>query len=419
MTNYQLKKQSQSAKNKKYKLSNDFFKFEKKYNLNFFLNSQKKNKWFFRNGNRVYIYGPEGNKFFLKNENKLNPINKNLFLSLGKKKQIPIIMNFYEDKKHEPLKKKHLSFINQKKNLDFLLYLENSIDEYLEKILDKKINLIEEISKLIIKTHTSLFKSINLNDKDLSELYFYKDYYTMGMYLPKNELIKYYNNFKFLKSEKKFINIYKKYIKIKNSNNDKTDIYEISNFYNYSIAGSTNIAKALSYILSLVLENYKNIDKFKIKNKYISIETLSSFLVYEFYRFIPLLNNQLTSPFIYRKINKNIFYKNKIFLKKNENLWFFNLINFFDPKIYKSPYTFNPFRWKNKKLKLPYNIFGVGSHSCCGAYFAEKWLQSLLKKFLLKYKITYHESFTYKKYNKSIDNIFKTILYVKIDKKKL
>ena len=55
MTNYQLKKQSHSDKNKKYKLSNDFFKFEKKYNLNFFLNSQKKNKWFFRNGNKVYI----------------------------------------------------------------------------------------------------------------------------------------------------------------------------------------------------------------------------------------------------------------------------------------------------------------------------------------------------------------------------
>ena len=47
-------------------------------------------------------------------------------------------MNFYEDKKHKLLKKKHLSFINQKKNLDFLLYLENSIDKYLEKILDKK-----------------------------------------------------------------------------------------------------------------------------------------------------------------------------------------------------------------------------------------------------------------------------------------
>lgn len=42
MTNYQLKKQSHSAKNKKYKLSNDFFKFEKKYNLNFFLKSKKK-----------------------------------------------------------------------------------------------------------------------------------------------------------------------------------------------------------------------------------------------------------------------------------------------------------------------------------------------------------------------------------------
>ena len=137
MTNYQLKKQSYSAKNRKYRLSNDFFKFEKKFNLNFFLNSKKKkNKWFFRNGNKVYIYGLKGNKFFLKNENKLNPINKNLFISLGKKKQIPIIMNFYEDIKHKSLKKKHLSFINQKKNLDFLFHLENSIDEYLEKIIN-------------------------------------------------------------------------------------------------------------------------------------------------------------------------------------------------------------------------------------------------------------------------------------------
>jgi len=416
MSNYQLKKKSQSAKNKKYKLSNDFFKFETKYNLNLFLNSQKKNKWFFRNGNKVYIYGPKGHKFFLKNENKLNPINKNLFISLGKKKQIPIIMNFYEDIKHKSLKKKHLSVINQKKNLDFLLHLENSIDEYLEKILNKKINLIEEISKLIIKTHTSLFQSINLNDKDLSELYFYKDYYTMGMYLPKKKLIKYYENKKFLKSEKKFINIYKKNTKIKNSNNYKTDLYEISNFYNYTIAGSTNIAKALSYILSLILENYKNIEKLIIKKKDMSVEKLSSYLVYEFYRFIPLVNNQLISPFLYREINKDIFYKNKIFLKRNENLWFFNSINFFDPNIYKSPYSFNPFRWKNKKLKLPYNIFGAGSHYCCGSYFAEKWLQSLLKKILLNYKITYHESLKYKKYNQSIENIFKTILYVKIDK---
>ena len=325
-------------------------------------------------------------------------------------------MNFYENSKHKPIKKKHLSFINQKKNLDFLLFLENSIDEYLEKILDKKINLIEEVSKLVIKTHTRLFQSINLNDKDLSELYFYKDYYTMGMYLPKNQLIKYYDNLKFLKSEKKFINIYKKNKKIKNSNNYKTDLYEISNFYNYSIAGSTNIAKALAYILSLVLENYKNIEKLIIKNKDMSVEKLSSYLVYEFYRFIPLVNNQLISPFLYREINKDIFYKNKIFLKRNENVWFFNSINFFDPNIYKSPYSFNPFRWKNKKLKLPYNIFGAGSHYCCGSYFAEKWLQSLLKKLLLNYKITYHEGLKYKKYNHGIDNIFKTILYVKIDK---
>ena len=241
----------------------------------------------------------------------------------------------------------------------------------------------------------------------------------MGMYLPKNELIKYYKNQKFLKSEKKFISIYKKNKNIKNFNDDKTDIYKISNFYNYSIAGSTNIAKALSYILSLIFENYRNIENFKIKNKDTSIETLSSYLVYEFYRFIPLVNNQLTSPFLYREINKDIFYKNQTFLKRNENLWFFNTINFFDPNIYKFPYTFNPFRWKNNKLKLPYNIFGVGSHFCCGAYFAEKWLKSLLKKFLLNYKITYYESLKYKKYNRSIDNIFKTILYVKINKKEL
>ncbi len=418
MKKYKFKDLPYSLKNEKYKLSNDFFNFEKKYNLNFFLNSKKRNKWFLRSGNKVYIYGSKGSKFFLKNENNFNPINKDFFISLGKKKQIPIIMNFYEDKKHNKLKKKHLFFINEKKNLDFLLHLEKSIDEYLEKILDKKINLIEEISKLIIKTHTSLFHSIDLNDKDLSELFFYKDYYTMGMYLPKNELIKYYDNLKFLKSEKKFINIYKKNKNIKNSNKNKIDIYEISNFYNYSIAGSTNIAKALSYILCLIFENYKNIEKLKIKNKDISIEKLTLYLVYEFYRFIPLVNNQLISPFLYRKINKNIFYRNKIFLKKNENLWFFNLIKFFDPKIYSSPYKFNPFRWKNKKLKLPYNIFGAGSHSCCGTYFAEKWLQSLLRKFLLNYKITYNECLKYKKYNQNVDNIYKSILYVKIDKKK-
>ena len=42
MTDYQLKEHSHSIKNKKYKLSSDFFNFEKKYNLNFFLNSKKK-----------------------------------------------------------------------------------------------------------------------------------------------------------------------------------------------------------------------------------------------------------------------------------------------------------------------------------------------------------------------------------------
>lgn len=322
-------------------------------------------------------------------------------------------MNFYEDIKHKPLKKKHLSFINQKKNLDFLLYLENSIDEYLEKILDKKINLIEEISKLIIKTHTSLFQSINLNDKDLSELYFYKDYYTMGMYLPKNELIKYYDNLKFLKSEKKFTNIYKKN---KNLNN-KIDIYEISNFYNYTIAGSTNIAKALSYILSLIIENFENIEALKNKDKFISVETLSKYLIYEFYRFISIVNNQMISPFIYRVAREDIYYKNKIFIKKKENLWYFNTLDYFDSKYFKAPLVFNPFRWKDKNLKLPYKTFGIGKHTCCGTYFADKWLNLLLKKILTSCEIKKGSKLLNKQYNPKVKKVLKSFFLLQIVKK--
>ena len=417
-----LKKNVKLIKKKKYRLSNDYFLFNKKYNIDFFLNSKKKGEWFFRSKNKTFIYGSKGNSFFLNNEKKLNPINKDLFLKIAKKKRIPIIMNFYEDKKHKTLKKKHFLSIKKRRNKDFLFFLEKNIDQYFSNIPKRKINLIEEISKLIIKTHTILFQSIYLNNKELADLYFYKDYYTMGMYLPKNNLIKYYKYDKFLKVEKKFFNFYKKKLmqnklKIK-LKNQRIDLYEISNFYNYTIAGSTNIAKALSYILCLIVENYHSIDHFKKKNKSISTETLSTYIINEFYRFIPIVNNQMTSPFLYRQAKEDIFYNNKILIKKNEYLWFFNTLEYFDPKIFKLPHIFDPLRWKNKKLILPYKTFGVGTHACCGTFFADKWLHLLLVNFLRKVEIQKSPILLHKQYNPNVKKIFKSYLNVKISKKK-
>ena len=82
----------------------------------------------------------------------------------------------------------------------------------------------------------------------------------------------------------------------------------------------------MSYILILIIENYgsvKNLKKISINNE-INIDELTDYIINEYYRLIPILNNQITSAFLVRKANKN-FKLGRYSVNTNDNIFFFIL----------------------------------------------------------------------------------------------
>ena len=394
---------------KKFVFSKNFNLLPFNINLNKILKKNKKT-YLIKKKKAFFLFNHKGKNLFCLHEKfkNIETINKNYFLDKSKQGKIPIIMNHYGDS-HELLKKEHLKNIN-KYLKKYSSFFNKRANIFFNNIQNKKIDLIQEISKFIIYQQSNFFLKIKLNKNVLSKLFYFKDYFTLGLYINSKNLNKFYSNKKYLNSLKVFHNIYSYYT------NKKKNYSNINKFYNYSIAGSTNIAKSVSYILILIIENYgsvKNLKKISINNE-INIDELTDYIINEYYRLIPILNNQITSAFLVRKANKN-FKLGRYSVNTNDNIFFFHTLKILRTKK-TTPYNiFDVFRWHKSKLQKPIDTFGVGKHFCCGYLLANMYIKKIIKIILINYNCS---SFEYKEmpYNHSFKMIKKLTVKVKLNK---
>ena len=378
------------------KFSQDFWKihFDDYQIKGLDLDSQSHSGYFSDGPNVHVLSGDIGKRIFLKNERFLKPINTNLFKSFANEHQYPIIMNFIEGDYHLLFKKDLHSFINENLSsfndllsIEVLSFWDNLNKSY------KTVDLFDEITELVVKQQFLFFFNYTLSKEDLQLFSFYEDYFTFGLYLDNlTELEKYYSFDKFEKAKKKydlmFQNILEKnqpsrfsefYNTMTGNNYDIN--YVFSQFYNISIAGSTNIAKSFIYLLCLCedenLNDTSNNSNLSEKETYV----LSGKLLAELYRLLPYVYNQVVPPFIIREAFEKFRINDEIEVRKGDKIYYYHLLQNISDKL-NSPLEFNPFRTDNDHKGKSSLVFGAGLHRCCGASLTDLWLHHILVGYL-------------------------------------
>ena len=346
--------------------------------------------------NKHVLFGKKGKALFNKNEDFFIPHNYNVFKEIAQGLSLPTIMNFYDREIHLVEKRKSELLLTS----NSLTGLFESIEEDTNKIwLDiynssQEICLFDEITKYIIKVQAKYFFNYKASLKEINQLVYFEDYFTLGLYIyPKTKLKNYFSYGDFVESKNIFNEIYNN-IKSKNSLNgsiksrfnfeyeflSEDNIY--NQFYNFITAGSANISKSLIYLLCFIQEN--NYDKVVIK-KFNSNNELYSFagkLLNEFYRLIPFIENQVVGPYIYRRCHEDFLISEINHIKKGDEVFYYNTLSNIDSSIFENPLVFNPFR-ENLELKgKSSTTYGAGVHRCSGAFLADLWLHHLVVGYL-------------------------------------
>ena len=413
------------------KFSHNFWKIHiDDYHINGLdLNSQS-HRGYFSDGPNIHVLcGDIGKRIFLKNERFLKPINTTLFKSFATKHQYPIIMNFIEGDYHLRFKKDLHSFLNENlSSFNDLLSIEASSfwDNFNKS--SKIIDLFDEITDFVVKQQFLFFFNYTLSKEDLQLFSFYEDYFTFGLYLDKlTELEKYYSFDKFEIAKKKydllFQNILEKdqpslFSEFHNTmiGNNYDINYVFSQFYNISIAGSTNIAKSFIYLLCFCedgnLNDTTQISNHSEKETYI----LSGKLLAELFRLLPYVYNQVVPPFIIREAFQNFSINDEIEVRKGDKIYYYHLLQNITDKL-NSPLEFNPFRTDNDHKGKSSLVFGAGLHRCCGASLTDLWLHHLLVGYLKSGVILKSEKgLQQRTYNPDFEEIKKVSYMVKPSK---
>lgn len=383
--------------NKELKFSDDFWKthFENCQFNGLNLESLPKEGYFSDGPNTHILCGTFGKRIFLTNEPFLKPINTKLFVFFAKKHHYPIIMNFIEGDFHLRFKKDLDNYILNKSNRTFHEYLSINVSSFWENIKNSSniIDLFDEIIAYVIKQQFLFFFNYHLDKKQLKLFSFYEDYFTFGLYIDKlPELEKYYSFDKFQIAKREYDLLFNNILNNNTPtffsgflNNMKDNNYELpyilSQFYNISIAGSTNIAKSFIYLLCFCEEANLNDTIFKTSLSEKENHILTGKLLAELYRLLPYVYNQVVPPFIIREASEDFKINEDIKVKKGDKIYYYHLLQNIADYIY-SPIEFNPFRTDNDYKGKSSPVFGAGLHRCCGASLTDTWLHHLLVGYL-------------------------------------
>jgi len=359
------------------------------------INCASKDKWFHIDGNSLFLLNDKGINFFKRNEQFLQPYKIREFHILNETGRFPTIMNYYDTRFHKDIKREYFQVLSKKKLSSFMPKISLIIEKWFSLKSDLEINLFLEINKLIIDAQMQVFFNLKLNECQLDLLSFYEDHYTLGIYIDnERKKIEHFKNERFIKAEilfkeiftsnnfeKTIYNDFKNEIK-KNSTYNTID--DFSHFYNFSVAGSTNIAKTFYLLISTlsdeIIKKGKNLYN---ENNVGLFHTLISNIILEVYRVFPI------SPYLIREVILDFALTDRIRIKKGTILIVMHTLNHFNADLFKEPLEINALRWEIESERINKNKiqnFGLGAHKCLGNNLSDLWIFLLLEYFLKNYK---------------------------------
>lgn len=375
------------------------------------------------------FFGSEGKRLFLSNEQKLTPFNASKFNLFARKHNFPIIMNFVEDDFHLKFKKDFDRIISNNIK-SFSTYLSVEIQKYwkAKEYKSNAIDIFDDLLEFIIEKQLLFYFDYKATKEDLTKFSFYEDYFAFGLYINDLAFLEKYYSFEKMQNVKdhfdsffykmlhsNYNSIFYQFLNNLKDNNYSKD-FILSQFYNISIAGTTNIAKAFVYILNFCED--QNLDCFSKNHKLSENEIyhLSGKLIVELYRLLPYIDNQIVSPYIFREVANNFNINEHVTVKKGDKIYYYHLLQNISDNI-DSPLEFNPFRTQNDYKGKSSSVFGAGLHRCCGASLTDTWLHYLLVEYLKSGLVLKSENgLQYTTYNPDFEEIKKVSYMVKPSK---
>lgn len=372
------------------------------------------------------FFGSEGKRLFLSNEQKLTPFNASKFNLFARKHNFPIIMNFVEDDFHLKFKKDFDRIISN--NLkSFSSFLAVEIQKYwkAKEYKSNAIDVFDDLLEFIIEKQLLFYFDYNATKEDLTKFSFYEDYFAFGLYINNIAFLDKYYSFEKMQNVKDHFDsfFYKMLQSNSNSifhqffNNMKDDNYSkdfiLSQFYNISIAGTTNIAKAFVYILNFCEDQNLNCFSKNHKLSENEIYQLSGKLIAELYRLLPYIDNQIVAPYIFREALNDIYINDQLQVSKGDKIYYYHLLQNITDYM-DSPLEFNPFRIDSNYKGKSSPVFGAGLHRCCGSSLTDTWLHHLLVEYLKSDIVLKSENgLQYTTYNPDFEEIKKICYIVK------
>lgn len=299
----------------------------------------------------------------------LEPINRDYFAGLHAKGDLPLIMNYYRAAQHGPIKREHLSRTRQHMGDDFVRRMYVHAQGTFESLVrEDEVDLVMALTQSVIDFHLREFLSLEIHRELLHSLACFEDHFTMGLYLRPEALDLYYGAASFRPHRDAFHSLVKQWRDKPSETGPESDFLPVDLVYNFSLAGSTNVAKGFVYGLQLLMEQGQDREP-----------PCAEAILLELLRFLPLVDNHVVPCFVVRCPTR----KARAWLAEagygdtGGHVYVFNALQHADPQRFPNPGHFDPWRWPDTSSASNLMTFGVGAHACCGSRLAETWLRTL------------------------------------------
>ncbi len=314
----------------------------------------------------------------------LEPINRDYFTGRHAQGELPLIMNYYRAVPHGPIKREHLAHTRQRMGDDFLRRMSAHVQGYFESLASgDQVDLVLTLTESVIEFHLREFLGLQASRDVIRSLAYFEDHFTMGLYLGPEELDAYYDAASFVPHREAFHSLVHQWLDLSTSLGSDTGFTPTDFVYNFSAAGSTNVAKAFVYGLQLMMEHGQ-------EEGQACAPVGAEAMLCELLRFLPLVDNQVVPCFVARRPSE----RGRAWLAQagfgdiDGNVYVFHALHNADPQRFSNPERFDPRRWRDPSLASSHLMtFGVGSHACCGRKLAEAWLRTLFHVWQSRFRL--------------------------------
>lgn len=309
----------------------------------------------------------------------LESVNQNYFAGLHAKGELPLIMNYYRAAPHGLIKREHLAHTRQHMGGNFVRRMYAHVEGTFESLAGEDgVDLISELTQSVIDFNLREFLGLEVPAESLHALACFEDQFTMGLYLRPEVLDAYYSALSFTPHRDVFHALVKQWQCRPPVTRLGADFLPCDFFYNFSAAGSTNVAKGFVYGLKLLMEQGQDRDPPGAEE-----------MLRELLRFLPLIDNHVVPCFLVRHPTNSA----RAWLAEagygdiNGHVYFFHALHHADPQRFLNPAQFNPWRWQESLSTSNLMTFGIGAHACCGSKLAGTWLHTLFDVWLSHFSL--------------------------------